>query len=307
MGGVNSTEVAQGYLNKNLETTPPPGHIPVQLAASPPPECPMHAESAPLPPTPLISEQDHLQKLQEVPSECPMAAQLNAEAKAKDSETNLTLTEGNKENDIDPKNMMPAPNQLPSPGQPFSLSTERQQSTIPKATAEEETWQYPSEQMFWNAMLRKGWRWKDEDIAPEDMSSIIKIHNRNNEDAWLEVLKWEAMHADECPAPKLKSFGGKAQDFSPRARFRHWVLGYDLPFDRHDWIVDRNGQEIRYVIDYYDGGEVTKDYRFTILDVRPAMDSVQAWWDRSRVTWWRWRAEAHEWWNDTDAGGEENN
>ena len=52
---------------------------------------------------------------------------------------------------------MPPPNQRPSPGQPFPLSTNRQTSSIPKGGVEgEEKWQYPSEQMFWNAMLRKG-------------------------------------------------------------------------------------------------------------------------------------------------------
>ncbi len=52
---------------------------------------------------------------------------------------------------------MPPPNQRPSPDQPFSLSTQREQSTIPKFGGEEgETWVYPSQQMFWNAMLRKG-------------------------------------------------------------------------------------------------------------------------------------------------------
>ena len=51
---------------------------------------------------------------------------------------------------------MPPPNQRPSPDQPFPLSTNRQVSTIPKAGAESEFWSYPSPQMFWNAMLRKG-------------------------------------------------------------------------------------------------------------------------------------------------------
>lgn len=41
--------------------------------------------------------------------------------------------------------------------------------------------------MFWNAMLRKGWKWKDDDLSPQDMDSIIKIHNSNNEEAWREV------------------------------------------------------------------------------------------------------------------------
>ncbi|GFG33847.1 hypothetical protein Cfor_11048 [Coptotermes formosanus] len=190
--------------------------------------------------------------------------------------------------DINPLNMMPPPNQLPAPDQPFALPTERQISSIPKAGTENEFWVYPSQQMFWNAMLRKGWRWKDEDIAPKDMDDIIRIHNANNEQAWQEVLKWEALHAKECGYPKLKSFGGRAKDYSPRAWIRYW-MGYELPFDRHDWIIDRCGKEVRYVIDYYDGGSVQPgSYQFAILDVRPAMDSWQNIWDRMRVAYWRW-------------------
>ena len=44
-------------------------------------------------------------------------------------------------------------------------------------------------------MTMQGWKWKDWDLTPEDMKHIIDIHNRNNEEAWQEVLKWEAMHA----------------------------------------------------------------------------------------------------------------
>jgi cytochrome c heme-lyase len=77
--------------------------------------------------------------------------------------------------------------------------------------------------MFWNAMLRKGWRWKDEDIEPKVMDHIIRIHNANNEHAWQEILKWEALHARECSYPKLKSFAGHAKDYSPRARIRYWM------------------------------------------------------------------------------------
>ena len=40
-----------------------------------------------------------------------------------------------------------------------------------------------------------GWRWQDEAVKQKDMSDIIKIHNNNNEQAWEEVLKWEALHA----------------------------------------------------------------------------------------------------------------
>lgn len=189
--------------------------------------------------------------------------------------------------DIDPTNMMPPPNQRPSPDQPFSLSIERQPSTIPNPNTGK-PWVYPSQQMFWNAMKRKGWQWGEGDISQNDMGHIIKIHNANNEAAWEEVLKWERMHAAECSSPMLKSFGGKAKDFSPRARVRGW-LGYEMPFDRHDWIVDRCGKEVRYVIDYYDGDLEASSHRFANLDVRPALDSWEAMWDRMKVAWYRWR------------------
>lgn len=222
--------------------------------------------------------------------QCPVHNQNNAPVQKK---SECPINADVNQSDINPLNMMPPENQNPAPDQPFPLSKDRQVSTIPKATEEGGFWVYPSPQMFWNAMLRKGWRWKDEDISPKDMDNIIKIHNTNNEQAWQEVLKWEALHAFECASPKLKSFGGKAKDYSPRARIRYW-LGYGLPFDRHDWIVDRCGKNVRYVIDYYDGGEVDEKYQFALLDVRPAMDSWTNVWDRMKVAWWRWRYENSE-------------
>ncbi|CAK8689126.1 unnamed protein product [Clavelina lepadiformis] len=213
-------------------------------------------------------------------SECPMSQGENSPGQCP----------MNKAEDIDPQNMMPPPNQQPSPDQPFTLSTSRVKSTIPKANAKEgETWVYPSEQMFWNAMLRKGWRWKEDEPESSDLENIVTIHNANNEQAWQEVLRWEAFHCRECPdGPKLLKFGGKAKEFSPRARVRSW-MGYELPFDRHDWIVDRCGKHVRYIIDYYDGGKVDPDTQeFTLLDVRPAFDSFGAVWDRMKACYMRW-------------------
>ena len=90
---------------------------------------------------------------------------------------------------------MPPANQQPSLGQPFLLPTDRQKSTIPRGGTEE-TWVYPSPQMFWNAMLRKGWRWEKDNLSQTDMDHIIRIHNTNNEEAWEEILKWEAFHSE---------------------------------------------------------------------------------------------------------------
>ena len=109
---------------------------------------------------------------------------------------------------MNPTNMMPAPNQQPSPDQPFPLPTERSliigpvlvsphfnlfcrvKSSIPNPNTGE-TWVYPSQQMFWNAMKRKGavimictnishtlllgWQWGPEDISAKDMDHIIKV------------------------------------------------------------------------------------------------------------------------------------
>ncbi|XP_055904995.1 holocytochrome c-type synthase [Eupeodes corollae] len=238
----------------------------------------------------IISKSDS-NKYANIPPECPMHQKANQDPNADvKSSSELKLNDG--DNDVNPLNMMPSANQKPAPDQPFPLPTDRQTSSIPKVTPDGhvEFWQYPSQQMFWNAMLRKGWRWKNEDVSQKDMGDIIKIHNANNEQAWKEVLKWEALHAKECRNPKLRSFGGKATDYSPRARFRS-LLGYELPFDRHDWIVDRCGTDVRYVIDYYDGGLVDSEYKFAILDVRPAMDSLDNVWDRMRMAYMRWKFE----------------
>lgn len=268
-------------------TPPAAGHP--SLKGEIPSECPMHDKnSAKATPPPAAATPPSMANMQ-IPSECPMHAQQQAQSECPSMAGKLTPAPNAQQDDLDPRNMMPPPNQRPAPDQPFALPTERQKSKIPKSGTDGETWVYPSQQMFWNAMLRKGWRWNESDITPKAMDHIIKIHNTNNEAAWEEVLKWEALHAEECGNPQLKSFGGKATQFSPRARFRGF-LGYEMPFDRHDWLVDRCGRQVRYIIDYYDGGDVTpNDYKFAILDVRPALDSPTALWDRMKVTFWRWK------------------
>jgi len=55
-------------------------------------------------------------------------------------------------------------------------------------------------------------------------------------------------------------------------------MGYQPPFDRHDWVVDRCGAKVEYVIDFYAGrdeGKVGKALNF-YLDVRPKLNSWEA-------------------------------
>jgi hypothetical protein len=46
---------------------------------------------------------------------------------------------------------------------------------------------------------------------------------------------------------------------------------YTLPFDRHDWIVDRCGKEVKYVLDFYQGKEEPDSPASIYLDIRPAV------------------------------------
>jgi cytochrome c heme-lyase len=85
----------------------------------------------------------------------------------------------------------------------LGLDQTREISTIPRAAADTEEkkpanneiesgkdksgkWIYPSEQMFFEAMRRKNY-----DPKAEDMRSIVPIHNAVNERAWGEILEWE--------------------------------------------------------------------------------------------------------------------
>ena len=198
---------------------------------------------------------------------------------------------------MDPTNNMPIPNaqttarnNLPNPDQQDTLPTERVKSSIPKGGTNE-TWVYPSPQMFYNALARKGkLAMPDDDNATggdggsdksngnadsvpagieEDMESVVAIHNCMNEGTWSRILQWEKVlnpvnnnnngedNSEEGVMPKLLKFCGRPTDLSPKAYFKHYLLSHPLPFDRHDWTVTRTNptdgseSQVRYVIDYY--------------------------------------------------------
>ncbi|OMH82438.1 putative cytochrome c-type heme lyase [Zancudomyces culisetae] len=114
---------------------------------------------------------------------------------------------------------------------------------------DESVWVYPSEQMFYNAMRRKRYS-----VYEGDVKTIVSIHNAVNEMCWMKILEWESLHKKECPEPKLVKFEGRAKDKTIKALWNEYVMGYKPPFDRHDWTVDRNGKQVRYIIDFYGGG-----------------------------------------------------
>lgn len=81
-------------------------------------------------------------------------------------------------------------------------------------------------------------------VSAQSVPSVVAIHNAVNEETWSQILKWEEMHKSCCSTPKLLRFAGRPNDLSLKARVRSWG-GFDRPFDRHDWIVDRCGTQVR--------------------------------------------------------------
>jgi cytochrome c heme-lyase len=139
---------------------------------------------------------------------------------------------------------------------------------------------------FWNALVRKD---KTEGVSEQDMDTVIAIHNNMNEGTWNQVLEWEKLVNDPAKAApgresKLLKFCGRPDEYSPKARLK-MLFGHPAPFDRHDWTIDRGGNEVRYIIDYYhDESAVQKDktpkhmadpaaMQSIKVDVRPALDS----------------------------------
>ncbi|KAF9021305.1 Cytochrome c1 heme lyase [Haplosporangium bisporale] len=223
------------------------------------------------------------------PSDTPSSSTSSPASSSSSSSSSSTLK-------IDPTNNMPAsPDQFRIASQTRDLNTEREISTIPKAANaadpygekgsssgnhaadpdgdSDSVWIYPSEQMFFNAMKRKNWNPRE-----EDMKFVVPIHNMVNEMAWKHILKWEKNMENTCGGPKLVKFEGKPKEITPKARLRSW-MGYTLPFDRHDWVVDRCGKQVTYIIDFYSG---QPDPRYPeapsfYLDVRPKLTPEGAW------------------------------
>jgi len=167
------------------------------------------------------------------------------------------------------------------PDQKYTLNTTPIASTIPKGNDESKddnkTWVFPSPQRFYNALKKKGW-----DPNEKEMHTVVSIHNTVNEMTWRKVLQYEEMHRSQCPNPKLYKFQGKPDELSLKARWRT-LYGSTPPFDRHDWIVDRCGKKVRYIIDYYNGESEQNDKRPALfLDVRPEA-SLGGIWDRSKM------------------------
>ncbi|KAL4070087.1 cytochrome c/c1 heme-lyase [Scleroderma yunnanense] len=187
--------------------------------------------------------------------------------------------------DVNPLNQMPSLSQSPLDPhkQSAPLPTDRTMSSIPRNAegGNTHTWEYPSPQQFYNALVRKGW-----ETPVEHVETMVDIHNFLNERAWEEVLRWEKRVAQPGDVqPHLARLRGRPGEMSPKARFWMfvgWLLparfNTEPPFDRHDWVVrrPRTGEEVRYVIDYYSAPSTPEGEPVFALDVRPALDSMES-------------------------------
>lgn len=150
-----------------------------------------------------------------------------------------------------------------------NLSCHRIKSSIPQ-DGKNKTWVYPSEAQFFHALKKKNW-----DPSPDDMKVVVSLHNQTNERVWSHILIWEKIFQKtnkntSIENLKLSNFKGNANKLTPRAWFKHYILGHTKPFDRHDWTLTRDNEKVDYVIDFYKG-DFEKSEIF--LDVRPKLNS----------------------------------
>lgn len=212
-----------------------------------------------------------------------------------------------------------------APNQTHHLPTTREESTIPKGSSTT-TWEYPSPQQMYNALLRKGYA--DTDVTA--VEGMVAVHNFLNEGAWEEIVGWEkrfgkglkrgwdvckrgeenaekalareerTVKEEDIVTPSLMRFQGRPKEMTPKAAAwqllgrLHAVYATEPPFDRHDWFVSRtiNGKEteVRYVIDYYSAPPEPTGEPVFYLDVRPAFTPTGAVERAMRYggdVWWR--------------------
>lgn len=198
--------------------------------------------------------------------------------------------------------MFPDLSQKRAANQTQALPTSREESTIPRGSGDG-TWEYPSPQQMYNALLRKGYT--DTDVTA--VESMVSVHNFLNEGAWAEIVGWEERFAkglyngwkvcrrgeahvqEEMDRnydgveidPSLIRFQGRPKEMTPKAamlQVMNWIypakFSTEPPFDRHDWYVSRDvlgeRREVRYIIDYYSGEPEADGEPVFYLDVRPA-------------------------------------
>ncbi|SCP05966.1 cytochrome c1 heme lyase, putative [Plasmodium ovale] len=147
-----------------------------------------------------------------------------------------------------------------SEGKGTIVGNAKEKSTIPSNSG---SWYYPSQNQFYRTTRKKGYS-----FSKEELDMALKIHNAVNEETWKKIMKKEQKYFDLCKEQKLVRFIGLPTKLSLKA-FMLTLMGYSRPFDRHDWYIDRCGNTIKYIIDYYDGKSDESAPISIFIDVRP--------------------------------------
>ena len=147
----------------------------------------------------------------------PLAPEAPANAEASSSRPGLLSRLSNERVISSIPRSSSSPNQpSPEPSLPANSNGTTYSSNDGGHQDENGKWVYPSEQQFFNAMMRKNHK-----PQARDMRTIVPIHNAVNEKAWEQVLMWEAgLGADRCGGPRLVSFVGRPKDRTPKA----WIM-----------------------------------------------------------------------------------
>ncbi len=141
-------------------------------------------------------------------------------------------------------------------------------------------WLNPSANQLYRALKRK-----NKPIESADSFGVAEVHTAVTDNTWRCIMEYENLHRSTCAKPTLSRFTGQDGNYSLKARMMHW-LGNPLPFDRHDWVVDRCGREVTYIIDYYAlPDDETGDTEYYI-DARPT--NFGGWVDRLRLGLKEW-------------------
>lgn len=149
-----------------------------------------------------------------------------------------------------------------------------------------QSWLNPSPYQLHRSLQRKG-----KPIAKEHSFEVAAVHEMVTNSTWECIMEYEKMYSESCGNPKLARFEGRDGDYSIKARMLN-LLGVNLPFDRHDWTVDRCGKEVKYVIDYYaTGAEGEQSYS---IDARP-VGGASEWMDRVKLAFQKY-SRGESWW-----------
>jgi cytochrome c heme-lyase len=145
------------------------------------------------------------------------------------------------------------------------------------------SWLNPSANQLYRALARK-----NKSIEPHDALAVANIHQVVTDNTWLAIMEYESRYSAQCKEPKLLRFYGMDGVYSAKAKLMNWLRFSPLPFDRHDWIVDRCGKQVKYIIDYYSLESVDSSTGETeiayFIDARPAPD-MRGLADRAAVAW----------------------